>query len=162
MVQEQVKQKAKQLIPAVMELRSRALKLEESHQADLQLVAADYRPSARNLLHYLAIRQADVRSLQNELVALGLTSLGKAEMSVLSTLNALLYNLHLLAEEPFSPPAVEEPVNYHTGPKMLDLHTEQLLGEPSGKRKVHIMVTMPSEAATDRGIIHIHWLPAWT
>lgn len=148
------KQKAKQLIPAIEELRRRALTLEETHQADLQLIAADYQPSARNLLHYLAIRQTDMRHIQNELVDLGLTSLGKTETAVLYTLDNLLRNLYLLAEEPYDFAEDEVPVDCYTGPMMLDMHAEHLLGGASGKRKVRIMVTMPSEAAQDKMLIH--------
>ena len=37
------------------------------------------RHSARNLLHYLALRQRDVRHLQESLATLGLSSLGRNE-----------------------------------------------------------------------------------
>lgn len=136
------KQKANQLIPAISELRRRALAIEATYQEDLQQVAADYQPSARNLLHYLAIRQTDMRHIQNELVALGLTSLGKTETAVMYAFDSVLHNLHLLAEEPYTPAENGEPVECYTGPMMLDMHTEYLLGEASGKRKVRIMVTM--------------------
>ncbi len=148
------KQKARQLIPAIQELRRRALALEERHQAELQLVAADYRPSARNLLHYLALRQTDIRPLQRELIGMGLTSLGVTETAVLSTLDALLYNLHALAEETYTPSDVEAPVTYQTGTMLLEEHTGQLLGQSAGKHRVRIMVTMPAEAATDPRLIH--------
>lgn len=154
MVPNENKQKAKQLIPAIKELRRRALALEETHQADLRPLAPDYQASARNLLHYLALRQTDMRQIQNELVALGLTSLGKTENAVMYSLDNVLRNLHLLAEEPYEPPENDSPVDCYTGPMMLDMHTEHLLGEASGKRKVRIMVTMPSEAAHDKKLIH--------
>ena len=90
--------KAKNLIPAIEELRQRALRLEQSRISDLELVDPDYKASARNLLHYLAVRQSDIRPLQRELVSLGLTSLGNVETAVLNTLDHLLYNLHLIAD----------------------------------------------------------------
>jgi pyruvate kinase len=95
-----------------------------------------------------------MRHIQNELVALGLTSLGKTETAVLYALDMVLHNLYMLAGEPHAPPEDGLPVDCHTGPMMLDMHTEYLLGEASGKRKVRIMVTMPSEAATDKQLIH--------
>lgn len=151
-------QRARQLIPAIQELRRRALVLEQTYQAELQLIAADYRPSARNLLHYLALRQTDIRPLQRELIGLSLTSLGVTETAVLSTLDALLYNLHALAGETYTPTDEEAPVTYQTGTMLLEQHTEQLLGQSAGnhavKRRVRIMVTMPAEAATDPRLIH--------
>ena len=155
MIDAVIQSKAKQLIPAVLELRRQARQMELSHEANVRQVDPDYQASARNLLHYLALRQTDIRPLQNELVAIGLTSLGKAEMSVMSTLENVLRNLHVLADEPFQPLESEEPwVSYQLGPQLLEQHTEQLLGDPHEKRKVRIMVTMPSEAATDGALIH--------
>jgi pyruvate kinase len=40
-----------------------------------------------------------------------------------------------------------------TGPQLLEQHALKLLGEPAGKRRERIMVTMPSEAAADPGFI---------
>lgn len=73
---------------------------------------------------------------------------------MLYTLDNLLRNLYLLAEEPYNLAEDEVPVDCYTGPMMLDMHTEHLLGGASGKRKVRIMVTMPSEAAQDKKLIH--------
>ncbi len=144
---------ARKLIPAVTELRNRALALEQAHQADLQLVARDYLPSARNLLHYLALRQTDIRPLQAGLVSLGLTSLGNTETAVLYMLDTVIHNLHLIAGEPYTPPDIVPPVDFRTGPQFLDKHTIDLLGDTAGKRRVRIMVTMPSEAATNGQLI---------
>ncbi|HRQ39106.1 MAG TPA: pyruvate kinase [Chloroflexota bacterium] len=146
-------EKARQLIPAIQELRRRAVALEERHQAELQLVAADYRPSARNLLHYLALRQTDIRPLQRELIGLGLTSLGVTETAVLSTLDALLFNLYALTGETYTATTTAAPVTYQTGMLLLEQHTRELLGESSGKHRVRIMVTMPTEAATNPRLI---------
>ena len=41
--------------------------------------------SASNLAHYLALRQFDLRHLQDRLAHAGLSSLGRAEASILST-----------------------------------------------------------------------------
>jgi pyruvate kinase len=55
---------AQRLIPEVSDLYERALKLERDHGAELQQVDVAYRDSARNLLHYLAVRHVDIRQLQ--------------------------------------------------------------------------------------------------
>ena len=57
-------------------------------------VHANYRESARNLLHYLALRGHDLRPLQLRLAALGLSSLGRAESHVLATVDAVLNVVH--------------------------------------------------------------------
>jgi pyruvate kinase len=66
-------------------------------QPHLARVHANYRDSARNLLHYLALRRRDLRPLQLRLASLGLSSLGRAESHVLATVDAVLNVLHRLA-----------------------------------------------------------------
>ena len=43
------------------------------------------RDSARNLLHYLALRRRDLRTLQGELASRGLSSLGRAESQAMAS-----------------------------------------------------------------------------
>jgi len=154
MTSEQTRALAERLIPQLVELRDKAIALERDHAAELQQMDLGYQPGARNLLHYLALRQVDVRPLQRALVSLGLSSLGASESHILSTMEAILSALHALVGCIYEPAVQTElPVDPHTGPMLLDQHTEQLLGRSSGKRSVRIMVTMPSEAATDAGLV---------
>ncbi|HTO46389.1 MAG TPA: pyruvate kinase [Burkholderiales bacterium] len=115
----------------------------------LEEVHPSHRDSARNLLHYLALRRHDLRALQDRLAALGLSSLGRAEAHVAATVDAVLDVLHLLAgrarEPRKEPPAVE----FDDGQRLLTEHTEALLGPAVPNRAVRIMVTMPSEAGDD-------------
>lgn len=55
----------------------------------LESVASELQSSARNLVHYWAIRQHDLRDLQPRLAALGLSSLGRSESHVEATLLAV-------------------------------------------------------------------------
>jgi pyruvate kinase len=143
---------ALRLIPEVAELYERALNLEEEHSAGLQRIEVGYRDSARNLLHYLAVRQVDVRKLQMALAAIGLSSLGRMEAHTLSTLHAVLFALHRIADQDWKP-EVRPPVNLDTGQMLLARHAKALLGVPAGKRSVRIMVTMPTEAATNPALV---------
>ncbi|MCS6773609.1 MAG: pyruvate kinase [Anaerolineae bacterium] len=136
------------LIEQVTHLRDHALALEHAHRQDLAKVAPPYQASARNLVHYLALRQRDIRDLQNGLAALGLSSLGRSEAHTLHTIEGVLAALHCMAGREFVPDPSAVPVTFKTGNALLDEHTRQLFGEASGKRNVRIMVTMPSEAAT--------------
>ena len=74
-------------------VRDSALALEEVCRSEVALVGEDDRPSARNLVHYLAVRQFDLRSVQRELARRGLSSLGRAESHVLATIDAVLGHL---------------------------------------------------------------------
>ncbi len=145
--------RAQRLIAPLRELYEQASALEDAHAAEIAASDGTYNASARNLLHYLAIRQHDIRPLQTELAALGLSSLGRLEAHALTTLQSVLIALHRLSEQ--TEPEFQEhpPVTFFTGPMLLSQHSLQLFGEPAGKRVVRIMVTMPSEAATDLALI---------
>jgi pyruvate kinase len=57
-------------------------------------VHPDHRGSARNLMHYLALRRHDIRQLQSKRAGLELSSLGRTEPHVLSSLDAVMNVLH--------------------------------------------------------------------
>lgn len=149
-VANQTRRRAERLIGKIEELRARAIALEQSHLDEILRIAPSYQASARNLLHYLALRQVDLRPLQAELAALGLTSLGGREAQTLSSLDALLRALYALAGRVWQPDQPPAPLlSMDDGTIVLDYHSELLLGSPAGKRSVRIMVTMPSEASWD-------------
>src|SRR5215471_15479795 len=106
---------------------------------------------ARNLLHYVALRRHDIRDLQRRLSAMGLSSLGRTESHVLPTLNAVLDLLHHISET--TQMAGEDAILHAEGRRRLEENTETLLGPPPEGRSVRIMVTMPSEAATDYELV---------
>jgi pyruvate kinase len=140
------------LIPALETLREQALTLERGNAALLAPIPAGYQASARNLVHYLALRQSDIRSLQEDLSLLGLSRLGRSEAHTLSSINAVLAALHALAGHA-APRRARAPVAIRGGQKLLDEHARALLGEVPARRPARIMVTMPSEAATDPGMV---------
>jgi pyruvate kinase len=111
-------------------------------------------PSARNLLHYLALRKHDLRRLQSTLGGLGLSSLGRSERHVLFNTTAVLKLLHHLVRRSWMvPPGSEDILSGPEGFELLERRTQGLLGPKSPQRGVRIMVTMPSEAATDYGFV---------
>jgi pyruvate kinase len=60
--------------------------LEKELRPSLRRVAPNRRPSARNLVHYIALRQHDLRDLQGRLAQRGLSSLGRSESCVMASL----------------------------------------------------------------------------
>ncbi len=111
-----------------------------------------YRKSAINLVHYMALRKLDLRHLQLLLSEWGLSSIGRAERKVMATMDSLLEVLHQLKGVAWQPP-VPPPVCHREGRKLLEDHTDQLLGEHPSGRRARIMVTMPEAASTDMGLI---------
>ena len=127
------------------------------HESDLRerisAVHPAYRKSALNLIHYLALRQQDVRTLQDELAALGLSSLGRTEAHVMSTLKAVLVALNHMAGRKIDLQAPSEFPGFREGKSLLAAHTDALLGPVPKHRSVRIMVTMSSAAADDYPLV---------
>lgn len=136
------------LIRILTEIRDECVHVDRSFAAEIEHVAPDYRASAKNLLHYLGLRQHDLRDIQRDLVAFGLSSLGRTEAHTLAGIDSVLAALHRLAGlEMERPPDAVPPVDFASGPALLARHTERLLGSRPKGRAVYIMVTMPAEAA---------------
>lgn len=149
-------QAIRSVLSEVMELRASMSEAERAAQPALRRIAPAQRESARNLVHYLAIRRHDIRSLQLKLAELGLSSLGRAEAHVLAAVDAVLDALHALGGHP---PAVRPRSNpprlsFADGRKRLADQTTALFGATPRVRRTRIMVTMPSEAAGDGHLIH--------
>jgi pyruvate kinase len=131
----------------------RAEMVAASKRAKLDDVHPSYRASARNLLHYLALRRRDLRPLQLRLTALGLSSLGRAESHVLANVDAVLDALDRGPNRALER-AHNAAVDFAEGRRLLAEHTDALLGPASPGRTVRIMVTMPTEAAHDYQLVH--------
>jgi pyruvate kinase len=122
--------------------------LEASGPIGATEVHPDHRASARNLMDYLTLRRHDIRHLQSKLAALGLSSLGRTEPHVLSSLHTVLNILLKLAGSVSISPAPKAVPRVGQGNHLLDRNTEALFGKSPTDRHVRIMVTMPPEAAT--------------
>jgi pyruvate kinase len=143
-----------QISEELTNLWSEMLKLESAILSEpLQLHDA-HRGSARNLAHYLALRRHDIRQVQTKLASLGLSSLGRTEGHVMGGIRAVLTILNLLgAEETALSPSAEPVIEFGEDRILLERNTEALLGPCPKGRKVRIMVTMSTEAATDYDLV---------
>lgn len=107
--------------------------------------------SALNLAHYMALRRRDLRPLQRPLTALGLSSLGRLESRVLPTLVATKAALAALCG---LPPETRLPSKeFFVGERHLAERTRELLGKLASDHPIALLVTCPSEAATDRAFM---------
>jgi len=120
-------------------------------EAEARLRDAAASPSARNLVHYLALRRHDLRSLQDSLAALGLSSLGRAEPNVLATVDRVLAALHALSGRP--PPQLAGAAAPADGRALLARRIEALFGATPRQRSTRIMVTLPTEAASQAALV---------
>lgn len=129
------------------------LRLEREFKSQLAACAL-HQKSARNLIHYLALRRHDIRQLQEALAALGLSSLGRTESHALASIEAVLELLHRLAGREWVAPDGSGPgLEFAEGKTLLQANTDALLGSSPRKRSVRIMVTVPREAAQDYQLV---------
>jgi pyruvate kinase len=139
------------LIEQLVEIRRGIGEFEQVWEKTCSDVHPSYHKSARNLAHYIALRRRDIRSLQEQLAELGLSSLGRAEAHVMATLDSVLAAIHGLAGRPWR--AAPSALAFREGNKLLREHTDVLLGSAPANRAVRIMVTMPTEAASDYALV---------
>jgi pyruvate kinase len=142
-----------QLIGELLRIRSEMLRIEKLSEQKTRQIHEKHKESARNFLHYLGLRQRDIRSLQQTLASRGLSSLGRAESHVLDNLDAVIKVLHLLAGSDLPRSADEPGDDLLVGRSTLERNTLDLLGGKPGGRDVRIMVTMPSEAASNYDLV---------
>ena len=107
--------------------------------------------SALNFAHYLVMRRIDLRQLQRRLMVLGLSSLGRSEGHVLTTLDTIAWALaHLSGSELRRLPPESR---FFRGERKLRANTVELFGPQRDGRAGRIMVTLGKEAAEDPSII---------
>lgn len=124
----------------------------DKHEKALSKVHPLYRASAINLLHYTAMRSKDLSRVQKRLKDLGLSRLAKAESHVMPSLLATRSILCALADqdaEEFEPPELSIKQSKRRHKK----NVRTILGTRPAGRNSRIMVTMPTEAARDPGIV---------
>ncbi len=108
--------------------------------------------SAINLVHYWALRQADLRDLQERLTGFGLSSLGRSEAHVQATLQLVSAAIAAMRGHGWAP--AEGPcVAVTQGTQLLQRNAVELLGPTAEDRAARIMVTLPSEAAADAALV---------
>lgn len=115
-------------------------------------VAEEHRRSAINMVHYWALRQIDLRDLQTRLAEFGLSSLGRSEAHVQATLLRVAAAITAMRGGQFRP-AGKAVVHFEDGRRLLERNAEALLGPAASDRAARIMVTLPTEAATDRALV---------
>ncbi len=110
--------------------------------------------SMQNLAQYLALRSIDLRPLQERLSDAGLSSLGRSESHVLANIDGII---GLLSRAVDLPPSLNDDLSSCSGTRgthILQQRTQALFGPRPKERFTRIMVTLPTQAAQDYGLIH--------
>src|SRR5262249_37760650 len=117
-----------QLRPLITELRkvhAGMTDIDRECAAYLRAIPADQQVSARNLLHYLALRRHDLRHAQPLLASQGLSSLGRTESHVRAGLETVLRVLHTLEGIPCDGSFHSESLTKEAGEILLAAHTDR-------------------------------------
>lgn len=148
------KKSLQQLATKLRKLSADMLALESSLLDRSLSLNKNHLRSARNLAHYLALRRHDLRALQSELAQQGLSSLGRSESHVLSSIQTVCHVLSaLVGTTDKGALLTAAPVKFGEGSRLLNRNTEALFGHKPSDRNVRIMVTMPTEASTDYELV---------
>ena len=139
-------------IQSLVDLRADMIRLEGSFSRAIRELRSDQRTSATNLIHYLALRGHDLRKLQKRLAEIGVSSLGRSEGHILDDVDRVLEILRRLHHSASGSLATRKCREKCTS--MLEARTEALLGPAPVGRNVRILVTAPSEAATNYELVH--------
>lgn len=117
-----------------------------------EIQRSEFKESARNLLAYLALRRRDIRSIQEQLVSYGLSSLGRLEAKTLATLEATLASFEAIHNLPqsFQHPDRQEFLHEYY---QLIKNTKACYGPKPDQHHTRIMVTLPTEAAKDLDLL---------
>lgn len=147
------KDKIAGMVDRIQQIMDAAKAYEKAHEAVLHEVHPAFVESARNLLHYRAMRSRDMRDLQVELGYMGLSRLAKAESHVMASLltNKAVLKGFLSEGKRKIPKA---PLSIKKSHRLLNEHTISLLGYRSRGRRTRIMVTLPTEAAHNYELVH--------
>jgi pyruvate kinase len=141
------------LIVQLDDLLDEMAQAESDHADAIGSVAHVHVEGAVNLVHYLALRAHDRRELQNDLMDLGATSLATTEANVQAKVRAARHVLAALAGRPgdWDLAAINKALD--GGDEILAANTRDVLGPTRPARPTRIMVTLPSEAATDQDLV---------
>jgi pyruvate kinase len=148
------------LARSLVRLEQSLTRLEREMRPSINRVAPDRRASARNLVHYVALRQQDLRELQTQLAQIGLSSLGRSESCVLES----LLQVSARANESLALQGSEvakralarlkkrssATVSWETANASLHRNTHEILGPRPGDRHIYIMVTAPGAKEADQ------------
>ncbi|MEO1515802.1 MAG: pyruvate kinase [Bacteroidota bacterium] len=146
------KKKTLLIVQKIDELLNILQLAEQEHADQLAKVHPRNLDSARNLIHYRALRRQDIRWLQKQLGNLGFTRLARAEAHIMASLWKVRRLLQKLkgVKKSAKPAAI---LGAKRGRRQIRTNAKRLFGYRSKGRRTRIMVTMPSEAADNYQLV---------
>jgi len=141
------------LIARLDSLLGDLVQAEAEHADEIAAVGGQHHRGAVNLVHYTRLRQHDLRELQNDLMDIGATSLATTEAHVRAKVHAARNVLAALRGDagPWDLEAIDDALD--EGDEILGANSHAIFGSMRPGRPTRIMVTLPSEAADDPGLV---------
>jgi len=145
--------KIRWLIQEISAIIERLEHFEAKYVAELSKIHPNFIKSARNLIHYRALRKEDITAVQNKLANMGLSRLDKPEGHVMASLLASRAILEsLLNNSPIKKHKAE--LTFKKSNRLGKSNAKSLLGYRSKGRRTRIMVTLPTEVAHNYQLAH--------
>ncbi|MDO9576931.1 MAG: pyruvate kinase [Candidatus Cloacimonadales bacterium] len=146
------KEKLTILLEEIEELIQSVLAWEEKYKEKIEQVHPEYLESARNLVHYWALRSKNLNSLQRRLGNFGLSRLSEAESHIMASLQTTRSILKSMMNEKCKFPRSQ--LSFKKSRRLIRRNAKDLLGYRSKGRRTRIMVTLPDKAAEDFQLVH--------
>ena len=141
--------KLQEILVALDSVIDRISEFEHKYETQLNSVHPNYALSAKNLVHYLALRSFNINIFQDKLEDLGLPITLESQNNILynmlnfrTVINSLMHN-ELIEEE-------QEYIHNKKVKIILKKNYRALFGKIKNKRKTAILVTQPLDAANHK------------
>lgn len=146
------KDKLQEIVTALNSIIDKMYEFESRYKCQIDNVHQNYSQSAKNLVHYLAMRSFNINVFQQKLEDIGLPITLESQNNILySLLNLRTIVYSLLEYQLFD--ENKEYFNNNEIKKILEDNSKALFGTIKNDRKTAILVTQPAEAAIDEHFI---------
>jgi pyruvate kinase len=137
-----------QIRQQLIELEKKMLSEAEKMQMRFKNINPQQQQAAQNMIHYLTLRNEDIRELQDSLHIHGLSSLASSESHIHSQLQAILLRLGIH----YSPDEMDT-CTYEYSTKQMEQKSKILFGEKTDAVTPYIMVTFDASFVDNYALI---------
>lgn len=146
------KDKLQEIVEALNSIIEKMYEFENKYRSQINNVHPNYSYSAKNLVHYLAMRSFNINVFQENLEDIGLPVTLESQNNILFSLLNLRTVVYSLLDYKLS----DEDQGFLSNREVKKIHEENskaLFGTIKNKRRTAILVTQPTEAADDEDFI---------
>ncbi|MGO1752090.1 MAG: pyruvate kinase [Psychroflexus sp.] len=146
------KEKLQEILELINSAINQIYEFEKKYESQINQVHPNYTQSAKNLVHYLALRSIDLSGLQDKLDDIGLPVSLESKDDILHRMKSFRVIIYSLLGED-SPSDEKDFYTKKDAQSIIKQHSENLFGRVKSKRKTAIMVTQPTEAAENQLLV---------